>query len=147
MIMDMGQEFEDANGELFPVAESGIYDARIVSVNEHFSGDRSKHPGSPNWKIVFSIEGGDADGIRVTTWQPLPFGDGTEWMEDQDRKKRINEIKRLWMATGAPSENGAVESDDLVDLQCRIDVLKKPMDENDPEGKQTNDLRDVLSLV
>lgn len=144
-ILSMGAQFEESDGEVkFPVAEPGVYEARIVGVVDHGTGNKSKHPGTPMWKITFQLDEGEHKGMKINNYQMLPYGDGTEWMEDSERERHIDEIKRLWMATGAPSNGGEVDSDDLLHMQCRIEVGKRA-DDNDPE-KFFNDVNDILSI-
>lgn len=145
-VIDMGQQFVESDGEVaFPVAEAGIYEARIIGVEDHMSGNKSQHPGTPMWKVTFQITEGNHEGMKLRNYMTLPFGDGTDWMSDDDRSMRIDELKRLWMATGAPSEGGQIESDDLIHLSCRIDVGQRK-DEND-DKKIYNDVNDILPIV
>lgn len=149
-VLSMNQEqtekFETSDGELFPSAPAGTYDARIVGVKDHSSGENSKHPGTPMWKIDYALETGDEnDGIRVSSYQTLPAGEGTEWMTEAEVTRRINELKRLWMATGLEiPADGDLDSDELVNCQLQV-VLGE--EEFPPEsGQMKNNVKDVLAI-
>lgn len=143
MIIEMGESFDASKGELFPTADAGIYDARVVGVAEQKSGENSKHPGTPMWRISYSIEDASSefDGISINSFQTLPVGEGTEWMEDKDRKRRTDEIKRLWNAAGLAAEGGSIESDDLMNAQLQIVVGLEEFN-----GKPSNSIKDVLAI-
>lgn len=147
MIIEIGQKFDEATGERqYPVVPAGIYDARITGVVDCVSGEKSKHPGSPMWKLKFTIEDGDPEvnGLSLSTWVRLPIGEGTEWMDDKTREGLINDLKRLWNATNAVvGTNGSLDSDDLLGCTCRIDVTLDNSDDKQPR----NNVNDILPIV
>jgi hypothetical protein len=141
-VVDLGNTFENSDGELkFPVVEAGTYNARVIGVEDKSSGPKSQHPGTPMWRVSFAIqdEGGEYHGFKLSKFYTIPAGEGSEWMRDDDKSRRIDELKRLWIATDAPSENGSLESEDLQHCTCRIVVGVSTFD-----GKPSNDVKDVL---
>jgi hypothetical protein len=146
MSNEVAEKFEASEGELFPVAPSGTYDARIVGVVDKLSGESSMNPGTPMWKITFALETGDEnDGIRVDKYQTLPDGEGTEWMDAGERNRRINEIKRLWMAAGVDiPADGNLDSDELVN--CQLQVVLNQEEFPKDSGTMKNNVKDVLAI-
>lgn len=144
MNQEQTQALEDSKGELFPSAPAGTYDVRVVGVKDHKSGENSKHPGTPMWKITYALETGDEhDGIRVDSYQTLPAGEGTEWMDASEVTRRINELKRLWMACGL-EVSGELDSDELVNCQLQAVLGEEEFPKD--SGKMKNNVRDVLAI-
>jgi hypothetical protein len=143
---EQAQALEESKGELFPSAPAGIYDARIVGVKDHASGENSKHPGTPMWKITYALETGDEnDGIRVDSYQTMPAGEGTDWMDASEVTRRINELKRLWMACGLEiPADGSLDSDDLVNSQLQVSLGQEEFPKD--SGKMKNNVKDVLAI-
>lgn len=146
MNSEVAEKFEESKGELFPSAPAGTYDARVVGVKDHASGENSKHPGTPMWKITYAIESGDEnDGIRVDSYQSLPGGDGADWMDEGEVTRRVNELKRLWMACGLEiPADGALDSDELVNAQLQVVLGEEEFPPN--SGSMKNNVKDVLAI-
>lgn len=139
-------EFEESEGKAFefPYAPKGVYEARITGVTDKTSGDNSKHPGTPMWMIEAAITDPEYETVRVTWFQQVPAGEGSEWMTDEDKVRRWNEIKRLWNAAGLDGNDGQIDSDDLLNMDIRVDlgVEEYPKD----SGTMKNTVKDVLSI-
>lgn len=148
LVMDQEQaeKLNESKGELFPSAPAGTYDARIVGVGDHTSGENGKHPGTPMWKITYALETGDEnDAIRVDSYQSLPAGEGTEWMDTSKIQRCINELKRLWMACGLNvPEDGNLDSDELV--HCQLQVVLGEEEFPKDSGQMKNNVKDVLAI-
>lgn len=142
-ILELGDKFIKSDGEYqFPVMENGTYPARVIGVEDVLS----KKSSAPMWQITFSVEGevGEWYSHEIKMWQMLPYGDGTEDLSDNRRNQYIDEIKKLWIATGADSKDGVVDSDELVGCQCNIVVVKEP--HHQKPGKFTNKIVDTLPI-
>ncbi|MDB4261308.1 DUF669 domain-containing protein [bacterium] len=140
-VLNLGEKFVEATGEQFPTAPDGVYEARIVAVKDTVSGPNSKHPGTPMWIVEFAIEDAEHENIRVSSFMQLPGMEGSEWMEEKDINRCVNALKRLWDACGMTSEDGDIDSDDLINEQLRIDVELE-----DNNGKPRNSIRDWLAM-
>lgn len=143
-VLQTTEKFDESTGEIFPHAPKGVYEARITGVKDVVTGDNSKHPGSPMWIIDACLLDPDQETVRVSWFQTLPEGDGTEWMDDAEKTKRWNEIKRLWNAVGLDGSGGQIDSDDLINCELRLDlgVEEYPKD----SGKMKNSVKDILAI-
>ena len=145
-IINTTTEFDESEGKAFefPHAQKGVYEAIITEVTDVVSGSNSDHQGTPMWKIEAALLDPAQETVRATWFQRVPSGEGSEWMDAELQKKLWNEIKRLWNAVGLDGDSGQIDSDDLLNLELRLDlsVEEYPKD----SGQMKNGVKDVLAI-
>jgi hypothetical protein len=145
-IINTEAQFDESEGKAFefPYAPKGVYEARITAATDKASSANSKNPGTPMWMIEAALTDPEQETVRVTWFQQVPAGEGSEWMDDAQKTKLWNEIKRLWNACGLDGDGGQIDSDDLLNMDIRLDlgVEEYPKD----SGTMKNTVKDVLSI-
>ena len=145
-VITTNEQFDESEGEAFkfPYAPKGVHEARIVGVTDKASGPNSKQPGTPMWMIEAALTDPAQETVRVTWFQQVPVGEGSEWMDEAKQTRLWNEIKRLWNACGLDGEGGQIDSDDLLNADLRLDLNVEEFPKE--SGNMKNGVKDVLPL-
>lgn len=130
-----------SDGVVFQNIPPGSYSARVVKVEDKESGSQSKHPGTPMVNITFRILSDDEalDGRNIFMTQMLPYA---SWMNEEDNRKQLAAMKRMYIALGLSCEDDEYDTDDWVGEECTIVVTEREYPKG--SGTMVNNVSDVL---
>jgi hypothetical protein len=126
----------ESDGVVFKVAPAGTYAARIVSQEVKETSPMSKHPGSPMLKYSVKLLDEDVQGITVFDQIVLP---SPNWMDEEQVRKSVARLNRLWKACGLDPEDD-LDSEDLLNCELRVVI---GLDSDDKFGER-NTIKDTI---
>ena len=141
MAKGTAQGLAESDGVVFQNVPPGSYAARVVKVEDKESSSQSKHPGTPMVSISFRILSDDEalDGRTLFMVQMLPYA---SWMNEEDNRKQLAAMKRMYVALGLELDGDEYDTDDWIGEECTIVVTEQEY----PKGSGTmkNNVSDVL---
>jgi len=125
----------DSDGIVFKAAPAGMYNARIIGVEQGKTSDKSKHPGAPQIVVTYRLQHDDFGSVQVKGYYQIP----TQEMDAEETRRSTSQLKRLWVACGLDTSNPRIDTDDLLhcDVKVQLGVEKY-------NGNDVNRLGDVL---
>ena len=130
-----------SDGIVFKNIPVGQYQARVVKVEDKVSGPNSKHPDTPMVAISFRILDEDEaiDGTTLFQYMMLPYAD---WMNDEDNRKQLASMSRMYTALGLALEDDEYDTDDWIGEECVLVVNEREYPKG--SGTMVNNIADIL---
>jgi len=130
-----------SDGVIFKTIAPGTYQARVVKVEDKEAGSNAKHPGTPMVNITYRVLSDDEalDGRTLFQTQMLPYAD---WMNEEDTRKQLAAMKRIYVALGIELDGDEYDTDDWVGEECQIVVVENEYPKG--SGTMVNNITDVL---
>lgn len=123
----------ESDGVVFKVAPAGIYEARVVGVEEGKASDKAKHPGRPQFAVAFRLTHDEYSTVQVKKYYSVPC----EGMDAEEVRKAVASIARLYKAAGLDTSNPRVDTDDMLHADLKLQIIVKD---------NRNEVQDVLSM-
>jgi hypothetical protein len=134
----------ESDGLIFKPRPAGEYPATISAVELTETGESSQHPGSPMLKLQVKLqETEEYDETKLFNCIVLPNPD---YMDAEQCRKKVAELKRICLATGLDCEDDAFDTDDLYQRDFLAVVTTETPKDGPFAGKEQNRLSDCLPL-
>ncbi len=142
MAKGIAQGLADSDGIVFPTLPAAKYNARVTKLEDVEAKDTAKHPGTPMVKVTFRVLDDDPalDGKTVTNHMMLPYA---EWMDEEDNRKQLAAMSRMYVACGLEVED-EYDTDDWMGQELVVVVTESEFPAG--SGKMTNNVSDVLPV-
>lgn len=127
----------ESDGIVFKVAPAGVYEARIVSSELKETSAQSKHPGKPQLQITAKLMSDEFSQVQVKGYYSIPHDE----MDAEEKRMNTAKLKRLWIACGLDAGADALDTDDLLHCNLKVQVGVEKYN-----GQDVNRLGDVLPM-